>query len=147
LSGWLLDTSVISELAPRRPPISSELADWLEANSASLFLSAMTAAEIEAGIAKRRRSGGAGRADALTAWFGTVVSAYADRILPIDLGVARIAGALADRAIAKGRSPGLADVLIAATAQANGLTVLTRNLRHFEPLDVAARDPFSAVAS
>jgi predicted nucleic acid-binding protein len=142
LSGWLLDTNVISALAPRRPPISPELARWLEARTDELFLSVVTAAEIEAGVAKLRRSNAKIRADALGAWFDALVAVYAERILPIDLGAARIAGALTDAAIAKGRPAGFADVLIAATARARGLTVLTRNLRDFEALGVGAQDPF-----
>lgn len=42
----------------------------------------------------------------------------------------------------QGQAPGLADLAIAATALSNGLTVLTRNLRHFSPLGVAAFDPY-----
>jgi predicted nucleic acid-binding protein len=41
-----------------------------------------------------------------------------------------------------GHAPGLADIIIAATAQYRGLTILSRNLRHLEPLGVAAVDPF-----
>lgn len=54
----------------------------------------------------------------------------------MDAVVARIAGALEDEAESKGRSPGLSDIIIAATARAYGLTVVTENIRHFEPLDV-----------
>ncbi|WP_244876980.1 PIN domain-containing protein [Acidocella facilis] len=39
-------------------------------------------------------------------------------------------------------APGFADIIIAATAQHHGLTILTRNLRHFEPLGAAVHDPF-----
>jgi len=142
LSGWLLDTNVISALAPRRPPISPELARWLEARTDELFLSVVTAAEIEAGVARLRRSSAEVRADALAAWLDALVATYAERILPIDLGTARTAGALSDAAIAKGRQAGFADVLIAATARARGLTVLTRNPQDFEALGIGARDPF-----
>ena len=45
---------------------------------------------------------------------------------------------------AVGRHPGLADVLIAATARVIGADVLTRNVRHFAPLGVVAVDPFAA---
>jgi toxin FitB len=62
----------------------------------------------------------------------------------MDIAVARIAGALCDRARSRGRTPGFADIAIAATAKVRELTILTRNLRHFTPLGGAAQDPFAA---
>ena len=47
-----------------------------------------------------------------------------------------------DRARANGHGSGFADIAIAATADVHDLTVLTRNLRHFAPLDIPAHDPF-----
>ena len=58
--------------------------------------------------------------------------------------VARRAGAISDRARAAGSHPGLADILIAATASVHGLVVATRNLRHFEVLQVPCIDPLPA---
>jgi predicted nucleic acid-binding protein len=48
-----------------------------------------------------------------------------------------------DAATARGRHPGLADVIIAATAAVHGLTVLSANGKHFEALDVPSVDPFA----
>ncbi len=64
-------------------------------------------------------------------------------ILPFDLETARIAATLSDLPREKSLAPGFADVMIAATARRHGLTTLSRNLRHFKPLGVAVRDPFS----
>jgi toxin FitB len=59
------------------------------------------------------------------------------RVLAFDTPTARIAGALSDRARGQGHAPGLADIIIiAATAQHHGLTILSRNVRHFVPLGV-----------
>ena len=44
-------------------------------------------------------------------------------------------------------APGFADIIIAATAQRHGLTILSRNLKHFVPLGVAVVDPFLALPS
>ncbi|MFN3635775.1 MAG: type II toxin-antitoxin system VapC family toxin, partial [Rhizobium rhizophilum] len=66
---------------------------------------------------------------------------FGDRMLHIDPIVARIAGGLDDVATATGAHPGLADILVAATAKAYGLTVITANLRHFMPLGVACAFP------
>ena len=139
---YLVDTDVLSSGAPaagRRPP---EFAEWMEAHSAELFLSAVTVAEIASGIAKVARTGRTGRANDLKAWLALVLHLYGDRVMPFDVAAAQVAGALLDRARSVGHTPEFADVAIAATAESRGLTVLTRNLRHFTPLGVTAVDPF-----
>lgn len=114
----------------------------MDTHSASLSISAVTVAEIEDGIAKLRREGATRKSSELTAWLDTVLHLYSDRILSFDAATARIAGVLSDRARGLGHAPGFADIVIAATAQRHGLTILSRNLRHLEPLGVAAVDPF-----
>ena len=66
-------------------------------------MSAVSIAEIEAGIAKLRRQGARRRADDLTAWLDTLLHLYAERVLPFEVRAARIAGGLADRARSKGQ--------------------------------------------
>src|SRR6267154_1632178 len=139
---YLVDTNVISAAAPSRPA-SPALVGWMDTHSASLFLSAITVAEIEDGITKSRREGATRKSADLTAWLETVLHLYGDRVLAFDVATARIAGAISDRARGFGQTPGLADIIIAATAQHHGLTVLSRNLRHFETFGVAVIDPFT----
>jgi hypothetical protein len=110
-----------------------------------LYLSVLTLSEIDQGIAKARRQGASRRATLLSEWVEAVILLYANRVLPIDVAAARLAGALADLASPKGHAPGFVDVAIAATARVNDLTILTRNLRHFAPLGVPAWDPFVAL--
>jgi len=55
---------------------------------------------------------------------------------------ARIAAAMSDRARSLGHAPGLADIIVASTAEQHGLMILSRNIRHFKPLGVAVVDPF-----
>ena len=119
----------------------------MDAHSAVLFLSAVTVAEIEDGIAKTRREGSTRKSADLAAWLETVLHLYGNRVLAFDLPTARIAGVLLDRARGRGQAPGFADIIIAATAQHRGLTILSRNLRHFGPLDVPVLDPFVALPS
>ena len=97
------------------------------------------------GSRRARREGATRKADLLAEWFELLLHLYGDRILSYDIAVARIAGRLADRARGMGFAPGLADLAIAATAQAHNLTVLTRNLKHFAPLGVDAHDPFDTL--
>jgi len=140
-SGYLLDTSVLSLLAPGKAPPAETLANWIRAHNDALYISAITVAEVEQGIRKLRRAGAAERADALANWLDALIENGEQRILPFDARAGRIAGELSDQAIAIGRHPGFADVAIAATAVANGLLVLTHNGKHFTSLGVAFIDP------
>lgn len=139
---YLVDTDVISAAAPSKAAAPAALVRWMEAHSAELHLSAVSVAEIEDGIARARRRGARRQAAALAAWLETLLHLHAARVLPFDLAVARIAGRLSDLARGKGHAPGFPDIVIAATARQHRLTVLTRNVRHFEPLDVPVLDPF-----
>jgi toxin FitB len=142
VTGWLLDTNILSAFAPGKPAVPSNTADWFAEHTNELFLSAITAAEIEAGIAQLRRTGSGRRANQLNDWFERLLSFYADRVLSFDLAAARVAGALSDAARAGGRHPGFADIAIAAIAKSRELVIVTLNLRHFEPLGVDTLNPF-----
>jgi predicted nucleic acid-binding protein len=142
---YLVDTNVLSAAAPTKTVPRQKLRDWMERNSAGLYLSVITIAEVEDGISRSRRTGAHAKARRLTDWLETVLHLYANRILPIDVTTARRIGALADHARGQGHDPGLADLAIAAAALVTGYVVLTQNLRHFAPLGVPAHDPFEAL--
>ena len=134
---FLLDTNVLSELSKERP--ERRVVTWLSSRvSSEVFVSAITLGEIERGIAKVRqaRPEFAGK---LTAWLVGIVTDYGDRVLPVDAAVARRWGVLTHRV-----GHANADVLIAATAIEHGLTIATRNVKHFEPTDAATFNPFGA---
>ena len=141
---YLVDTNIISAVAPSRP-VPSALVEWMDRHSAALFLSAVTVAEIEEGIAKSRREGAKRKSAELAAWLETVLHLYGERVLAFDAATARIAGAMSDRARGQGHAPGFADIIIAATAQHHRLTILSRNLRHFAPLGITVIDPFTTL--
>lgn len=141
---YLVDTNVLSAGAPSRVA-SAELIGWMDKHSAELFLSAVTVAEIEDGIAKLRREGATHKAADLMAWLETLLHLYGSRILPFDTATTRVAGVLSDEARAQGQAPGFADIAIAATAKHHGLTLLSRYLRHFESWGVPVIDPFAAL--
>jgi predicted nucleic acid-binding protein len=142
---YLVDTNVISAGAPARAPMHTPLARWMDAQSERLYLSVVTISEIDEGIAKAQRLGAVGKAATLTEWLDTVLHLYSSRILPLDIRAARIAGKLSDQVRGAGQAPGFPDIVIAATAQAHGLTVLTRNIRHFATMGVPVHDPFEAL--
>jgi predicted nucleic acid-binding protein len=141
---YLVDTDVISASAPTRRS-NPALHDWMDRNSARLYLSAVTVAEIENGIAKARREGASRKALLLSQWLEALLHLYAERVLPFDVAAARIAGGFSDLARSKGQSPGFPDIAIAAVAGAHGLTVLTRNLKHFAVFDIRTQDPFRSL--
>ena len=127
-NGYLLDTSVVSVLAPGREVfVPAPLQDWLREHHKQLYLPCIAIAEMAQGIGKLRRAGGVDRADRLDRW--------------LDAQVARLAGQISDAAVAQGRHPGFADLAIATLAQNAGLLLLTCNLKHFEPLGVDCADP------
>jgi len=117
----------------------------MDAHSAVLFLSAVTVAEIEDGIARLRRERATRKSNDLASWLETLLHLYGGRILAFDTPAARIAGALSDRARSQGQAPGFGNIIIAATAQHHGLTILSRNVRHFAPLAMKVLDPFVAL--
>jgi len=145
VNGYLLDTNVFSAFAPGRPSGSPQLMQWLEAQSSFLFLSVISIAEVEAGIRKLQRVGAQTRADLLSAWIERILGAYDERVLAFDLAAGKLAGALADRALATGSHPDFADIAIAATAERHNLVLLTANVRDFRALGIRYANPFDAL--
>lgn len=138
---FLADTNILSAAAPTKTSPDHALRAWLDLRAEAISISAITIFEIEDGIARLFRKGAVQKASALRRWLDGAEAAFAGRILPVDAQVARCAGLISDRARGAGVTVGYPDILIAATAVCNDLTVLTRNLRHFAPLGVKAIDP------
>ncbi|MFT4010246.1 MAG: PIN domain-containing protein [Nocardioidaceae bacterium] len=133
---YVLDTNVISALRVRGRHPNVEL--WASSIPVTdQFVTALTMAEIERGVATKERSDPA-QGEVLRRWFeDRVLPAFADRVLPFDLAAARI---LATYRVPE-HAP-LDDALIAAVAAAARMIVATRNTRHFEPLGIACLNPW-----
>jgi predicted nucleic acid-binding protein len=148
--GYLLDTNVISMLFPSRMTAGPEFISWLQAQNDkdTLFISVVTIQEIEKGAEKlaSRKDGNPARAALIRGWLEGLLSAYDDHILSVDLNVAMASGRVEGVALAKGYDPGLADTLIAATAEIHALTILTNNIKDFRPLGIAAKTPAEIIA-
>lgn len=137
---FILDTNVLSELRKvRLGKADKNVAKWADSVATTdLFLSVITIQELEIGVllAERRDSQ---KGAALRAWLkNQVLPAFADRILPVDLGVAQRSAKLHVPAPRP-----LRDVLIAATALVHGMTVVTRNVVDFEPTGVQVLNPWT----
>lgn len=131
---FLLDTNVVSEL--RRPRPHGAVLAWIRSvDDEQLHLSAVTLAEIQAGIEVTREQDPA-KASELEAWLDQLATAW--NVLPMDAQTFRYWARLMHR-----RSNTLyEDAMIAATARVHGLTVVTRNLRDFSNFGVELLNPF-----
>ena len=132
---YLLDTDVVSAL--RRPDRHPAPTSWLrDQRSSDVYLSVVTLGEVERGIAQQIHRNPDFARD-LAQWLEQTLAWFADRILPVDVATARRWGRLSASIGNQG-----ADLLIAATALEHGLTVVTRNVRHFEPTGARVVNPF-----
>jgi len=133
---YLLDTNVVSELRRLRP--HGAVLAWLEGVAdADLYLSAVTIGEIQAGIEMTREQDVAKAAE-IEAWLEQVAQTY--NILDMNADVFRAWAKLMHRKSGEI----IEDAMIAATAAVHGLTVVTRNIRDFEGLNVPLFNPFAA---
>jgi predicted nucleic acid-binding protein len=133
---YLLDTVTISQALSRRANAGA-LAWIARQQPANLFLSVVTIAEIRRGAVQARKKDPK-FADRIDEWLIVTASAFDDRILPINVSIARVWGTLQATA-----GHGGEDIMIAATALDRGLTVVTQNTRDFAGLGVKVENPFS----
>jgi predicted nucleic acid-binding protein len=132
---YLIDTNVLSAL--RRPDRAPQVANWLRSKPEDqLFLSVITLGEIDRGIAQQEDRNPPFARD-LRAWLDRTTLLFMDRLLPVGPEEARIWGRLSARLGHNG-----ADLLIAATALAQGAIVVTGNVSDFEPTGVEIENPF-----
>ena len=136
---YLLDTCLISELVKKEP--NPAVINWLDAqDEQNLFLSVLTLGELAKGIQKLPSGT---RRDELRAWAEQdLVERFKGRIIAIDLEAALYWGILQGESEAKGETLPVMDSLIAATASAHGLIVVTRNIKDMERCRVRVCNPW-----
>ncbi len=135
----LLDTNVVSE--PLRPAPEAQVIAWIDDQALeTLFLSAITVAELRAGLAQlpagKRRSG---LQDSLEK---RVLPLFTGRVLPFDVTCTQAYAELMAMARATGKTIASADGYIAAIAAANGLTVASRDTGPFVAAGVKVINPW-----
>ena len=136
MTGYLLDTNVVSEVIRSAPP--PRVGAFFIEND-DLWLSSIVVHELEYSVQRmaqgQRRSG-------LQANLSRLIEEYEDRILPLERRGAAWAAQFRVQAQRSGRALELGDALIAGTAKAHDLAVATRNVADFQRLDVEVVNPW-----
>jgi toxin FitB len=128
---FLLDTNAVSEWVKPRP--NPGLIAWMEsADEDRIFISVVSLAELRYGV---ERMAAGRRRNRLELWLRHELPLrFENRILPVDADVAEAWGRTVSRSEAAGRPIGVMDAFLAATAEINQLTLITRNVSDFPML-------------
>lgn len=134
---FLIDTNIISEVRKGARCNPGVARWWADVAEGDLWLSTLILGEIRKGVELARRRD-QDKAAVLEAWLGEVVAGFGDRLLPVDAAVSDEWGRIS--AI---RPVPVIDALLAATAKAHGLTLVTRNEADVAGLGVQVLNPFA----
>ncbi len=140
MTGFLLDTNVLSEFKRRMAP-DPHVSAWLRATDPDLlWASVFSFGEIRKGI--ERLTPGKRRAD-LEEWLESDLELwFEERLLPVTKAIADRWGILSAQALDRGKPLPNIDGVIAATALEHDLTLVTRNVKDFAGLGVALLNPW-----
>ena len=136
MTGYLLDTNVVSELS--KPAPETQVIEFLTAND-DLWLPVIVMYELEFGLQilpeGRRR-------EQIRSLQSSLLEEYEDRIIPIGQREAEMTAIIQADARKAGQTVALADALVAGTARIHDLIVVSRNVRDFSPLSVTVYNPW-----
>ena len=137
---YLLDTNVIFELVARQP--NPAVLAWIEAlDQTAIYLSVITIGEIRRGVERLPESA---RRDRLQDWLtDDLLVRFGDRIVPVDVGVMLVWGAMVARLTNEGRPLSAMDSLIAAQSIHHGYSLVTRNESDFRNTGVNVVNPWA----
>ncbi len=141
MTGWLLDTNVLSEL--RRPKPAVKVVAFVASQPLeSLHISAVTLAEIRFGI---ELVADAGRRAELNDWLTHKVRPmFAQRALPVSEDIMFKWRLLVEEGRKRGHTFSQPDLIIGATALEHGLTVVSRDTADYENARVPVINPWNA---
>jgi predicted nucleic acid-binding protein len=139
VSGFLVDTNVISEIVKPRP--HPAVMRWFaDADEFLIHFSVLTLGEIRKGISS---SPNPSRKAQFETWLTALIDRFSTRILPVDLAIADRWGRLAGICRAKGMTLLVINGLLAATALHYDLTLVTRNVKDIQGSGADTLDPWS----
>jgi predicted nucleic acid-binding protein len=134
----LLDTNVVSEVTRKEPNL--DVLDWLEANKFQLHLPAVSIGEMSYGIERIRP---AERSSDLSKAFTRILERFSTRYLAFDEIDALHYGKLMGESERGGRTMSVADGMLAALATRHEARLATRNIAHFEHLEIVLINPWT----
>jgi toxin FitB len=135
---FLVDTSVISELR-KGGHADPGVRSFLKEKQDELFLPVQAIGELSFGVESLRRKGEFPQAERVSRWLDSVLETFDGRVLSFDQSCALIWGRLRSA-----NDQNLIDKQIAAMALIYGLTVVTRNIRHYDGTGALVLNPFFA---
>ncbi|HVS00705.1 MAG TPA: type II toxin-antitoxin system VapC family toxin [Thermoanaerobaculia bacterium] len=130
-TNFLVDTNVLSELVRKRP--DPDVLQWAQ-EVRRVAISAVTVEEVYFGLSWKPNP-------RIRLWFEGFLETYC-QILPVTAEIAKRSGEIRGQLQARGETRSSADMLIASTAQEHQLTLVTRNVRHFEDCGIPLLNPF-----
>jgi toxin FitB len=133
--------NVISEAINKQP--NPQVMNWLRGMDAQkLYLSVVTIGEIKKGVEKLPESN---RKETIKIWFEhDLLIKFDGQILGLDLPVILVWGELVGALEQRGRKLPALDSLIAATVKYYDYTLVTRNEKDFEGIDITIFNPFKS---
>ncbi|MDM8567344.1 type II toxin-antitoxin system VapC family toxin [Candidatus Halobeggiatoa sp. HSG11] len=136
---YLLDTCFLSEI--RKPKINTRVLNWLNnVDEQCLYISTVSICEIQQGISQLKDPV---FQQNLTKWLDEILLPwFEDRIISVDVVLARRWGSLLGQFAKKGLTRPVMDTLIAASAEHHKLTLVTRNIIDFELFEIKLHDPW-----
>ena len=138
---YLLDTCILSEYIRKQPEM--KVIQWLDLQlEDSLFISAMSIGEIKKGIVKIESSQPQ-KSKKLNDWLSSLVERFEPRIIALDRQILIQWGELCGNFEKSGRKLPVIDSLIASTAIANELTLVTRNEGDFNDIEFSLYNPWN----
>jgi len=141
VTGWLLDTNVISELRRQRP--EPRVVEFVAAQPLEqLFVSTVTLAEIRFGI---ELVADVNRRAVLSDWLTQKVRPmFEQRVLPVTEDIMFKWRLLVEEGRKSGHTYSQPDLIIAATAAHHGLTIVSRDTSDYEKAGVPLKNPWEA---
>jgi len=139
VTGWLLDTNIVSEI--RRPQPEPRVLAFIAVQPLRLlYVSTITFAEIRFGI---ELLDDAGRRAELNQWLASIVRPmFEGRVLAVTEEVMLKWRLLVEEGRKSGHTFSQPDLIIAATALHHGLTIVSRNISDYRRTRVGVFNPW-----